>query len=133
MKTGALNNHFVPCAMKKEQREQGHARPAIVSAISLFVLGSIAFCSFSKELKRQVREEQQGACGDCGGKPKKLQIHHIVPQSMGGSDERENAVGLCCSCHAKWDELAREGVIYPGVPIKSATEKQKKEKTDGKQ
>lgn len=72
--------------------------------------------------------EQGNVCGDCGEKKKKLQIHHIVPQSMGGSDERENAVGLCPSCHKKWDELAREGVIYPGVPIEQATEKQKKEK-----
>ena len=75
---------------------------------------ALSFLAFSRELKDQVRKEQKGICAWCGKKPKKLTIHHIVPQSMGGKDTRENAVGLCRSCHDYWDEQAlKKGVFYP--------------------
>jgi ssDNA-binding Zn-finger/Zn-ribbon topoisomerase 1 len=80
---------------------------------TIFSLYAISFLAFPKELKQQVRREQKGICADCGGKPKKLEIHHIIPQSMGGSDTRDNAVGLCPECHDKWDALAfLKGIFY---------------------
>jgi len=80
--------------------------------LSAFALYSISLLAFPKELKQQVRKEQKGVCADCGEKPKKLEIHHIIPQSMGGKDTRDNAVGLCPDCHDKWDELAKKGVFF---------------------
>jgi len=79
-----------------------------------FSLYAISFLAFPKELKKQVRREQKGICADCGRKPKKLEIHHIIPQSMGGADTRDNAVGLCPECHEKWDELAFLKKIFYG-------------------
>ena len=81
-------------------------------ALSSLALYSISLLAFPKELKKRVREEQKGVCADCGEKPKKLEIHHIIPQSMGGSDTRDNAVGLCPDCHDKWDELAKQGKFF---------------------
>ena len=74
---------------------------------------------FSVELKEQIRDEQSYRCDHCGKKTR-IQIHHIVPQRMGGADIRENGVGLCESCHEKWDELSFENIIYPGVPLSEA-------------
>lgn len=74
---------------------------------------AISFFAFSRELKDQVRKEQNNICAGCGRKVKKLTIHHIVPQTMGGSDTRNNAVGLCRDCHDYYDELAfKEGKFF---------------------
>lgn len=42
-------------------------------------------------------------CQHCKGKSKnsKLEVHHIVYRSNGGSDEQENLLTLCNSCHYK--------------------------------
>jgi len=87
-------------------------KPILEVGFTAFALYGLSFLAFSKELKKQVRKEQKGVCADCGEKPKKLEIHHIIPQSMGGSDTRDNAVGLCPNCHQEWDEKAKEGVFF---------------------
>ncbi len=42
-------------------------------------------------------------CQNCKGKTKniKLETHHIIFRSNGGSDEQENLIALCKSCHDK--------------------------------
>jgi len=42
-------------------------------------------------------------CGD--HRPNSLEEHHIVPQRYNGSDEPENLVQLCSSCHAAIEKL----------------------------
>jgi len=89
-----------------------HKESLIIPAIS-FGLLAISFCAFPKWLKKEVRRQQKGMCDWCGQKTK-LTIHHIIPQSMGGSDTRDNAVGLCRECHDYWDEQAlKYGKFYP--------------------
>lgn len=94
------------------------------------VVGAIELSrwAFSQKTKQAIRERQRFCCADCGQKTH-LEIHHIVPYSMGGSDHEENGVGLCHLDHKKWDELAREGIIYPGIPIENAKEKQIRKKS----
>jgi 5-methylcytosine-specific restriction endonuclease McrA len=99
-------------------------KETILTIASFIGIASLSTFAFSKETKRQVRLEQNFTCDDCGTKPRKLEIHHIVPQRYGGSDERVNAVGLCPNCHDKWDEQSRSGVIYPGKPIIEAVDEQ---------
>jgi len=86
--------------------------PILEVGVGALALYGLSFLAFSHELKEQVRKEQKGICADCGEKPKKLTIHHIIPQSMGGKDTRDNAVGLCRQCHERWDELAFQGIFY---------------------
>lgn len=43
---------------------------------------------------------RDGACVLCGS-TEKLQRHHLVPRSKGGSDTPENQVLLCAECHRK--------------------------------
>lgn len=81
-----------------------------LASLGLFAL---SFFAFSKELKEQVRKEQEGICGMCGRRVKKLQIHHRIPQSLGGKDTRENAIGLCSSCHKIADRLAFKFGKFP--------------------
>ncbi len=91
----------------------------IALGITILTVWELSRLAFSREIKDQIRQEQNGCCAACGKKCK-TQIHHIIPQGMGGSDERVNGVGLCADCHKIWDEHAREGIIYPGISIQEA-------------
>lgn len=85
----------------------------------------VEFFAFSKEIKKQVREEQGNICADCGMPTTRLEIHHRVPQCQGGTDRIENAVGLCGprvnDCHEKWDKLALEEHLYASEALKPVT------------
>lgn len=79
--------------------------------------------AFTAETKETIRKRQGYCCAECGKKGH-TEVHHKVPQAMGGSDEMVNGVALCPQDHDKWDELAREGIIYPGIPIAEASNEQ---------
>lgn len=53
-----------------------------------------------------MNERHEDTCYFCG-EPSIVAIegHHIVPQRLNGSDEAENVVNLCGSCHNKIEEL----------------------------
>lgn len=44
-----------------------------------------------------MRHNQCAACGS----PDNLQYHHLIPRSLGGSDDETNLITLCGGCHAK--------------------------------
>lgn len=83
---------------------------------SMPLLLKVEFHAFSKEIKKKVREEQGGICAISGQKTK-LEIHHRVPQCKGGSDRKENAVGLAGErsredIHEKYDRLAIDQNLF---------------------
>lgn len=83
---------------------------------SMPLLLDVCFHAFSKEIKKQVREEQGGICAVSGQKAR-LEIHHRVPQCKGGSDRKENAVGLAgekspIDVHEKFDRLAIDNNLF---------------------
>ena len=53
---------------------------------------------FSEKIKKDVSKMAYYRCSICH-RLESLDIHHIIPQSLGGSDEIENAAPLCKSCH----------------------------------
>jgi len=67
---------------------------------------------FPEGVKKDVRFEQESTCADCGaycnGHPAspRFTVHHVLPQSLGGSTDRKNAVGLCPKCHERHDAAA---------------------------
>lgn len=85
---------------------------------------------FSPEIRQQVRTEQQGKCGFCGkacdGQHLRLDVHHKVPISHYGKNERDNAVGLCSpkdrpqeGCHEFFNRLAlQDGIYFDDVVMK---------------
>lgn len=44
--------------------------------------------------------KEVGKCELCGSK-RGLEVHHIVPISVGGLDADDNKIVVCCGCHAK--------------------------------
>ena len=62
-------------------------------------------------------------CQDCGkvgrggsGKDK-LQVHHIVPRFMDGSNEPDNLVALCGACHIERDKQFRQHIVARKVNL----------------
>lgn len=53
--------------------------------------------AFTERVKREVRKKACCRCVVCN-KPF-VEIHHIIPQAEGGSDDIDNAVPLCAYCH----------------------------------
>ncbi len=56
--------------------------------------------------KQYIRARDNYTCQICGAKTTKnkkveLEVHHIRPKSMGGTDDETNLVTLCKSCHDK--------------------------------
>ncbi len=53
--------------------------------------------------KARVLNRDNYTCQYCKGKKKcdRLEVHHIVFRSNGGSDEEDNLITLCSSCHKK--------------------------------
>lgn len=71
---------------------------------------------FSKKVRREVKEESGNRCAICGAEG--CTIHHIVPWSMGGSNEKHNALCACPDCHKELDQLAlKEHIFYPEAVI----------------
>lgn len=65
------------------------------------------FNNMSKELlRRKLSEETTWRCGACS-KPEtgnvQFEIAHVNPSCNGGSDEYENLILLCQTCHAEYD------------------------------
>jgi len=42
-------------------------------------------------------------CGD--SRPNSLEKHHLVPKRYGGSDNKENLITICASCHSAIEKL----------------------------
>ncbi|MFA6596979.1 MAG: HNH endonuclease [Ignavibacteriaceae bacterium] len=53
--------------------------------------------AFSEKIKYDVKKRAHLSCCVC--KSIGIEVHHIVPQSEGGSDDFDNASPLCPSCH----------------------------------
>jgi hypothetical protein len=60
-------------------------------------LRSLPRVAFSETLKRGVRRKAHFRCCLC--QAVLVEVHHIVPEAEGGSDEEDNAAPLCASCH----------------------------------
>lgn len=68
---------------------------------------------FSRKTKMNVRKRAWFACCICRRISLSLEVHHIRPETAGGSDLEENAAPLCASCHRSFggnaDHRARIG------------------------
>lgn len=64
---------------------------------------------FSKEVKREIREEQEGICAVSHQRVDLLEIHHRYPQCKGGSDKKINGVGLAGeNCYTVYGILSED-------------------------
>ncbi len=49
-------------------------------------------------LSREVKSRDGNRCSLCGSTDR-LEVHHIIPLSKGGSNSKRNLITLCYSCH----------------------------------
>lgn len=70
--------------------------------------------------KEMVLNRDNHTCQYCKGKRKdsKLEVHHIVFRSQGGSDNQENLITLCHTCHSL---LHNEKISLDKVGVKKGT------------
>jgi hypothetical protein len=50
-------------------------------------------------IPRRIRSQMPKVCGNCGS-TEGLNIHHVVPLSLGGTTQPGNLIVLCTKCHA---------------------------------
>lgn len=60
--------------------------------------------SIKKPVKKFVYSRDENKCRKCGDK-NKLQLHHVMPQRLGGPDDLFNLVTLCHECHKGWHAI----------------------------
>ena len=97
-------------------------RDLAIAVGSVAFLYSLSTFGFSKWVKELIFNKQGGVSPT--GQPID-EYHHIVPENMlkrsmgiSGKNVPENCVGLGYEEHKrKWDQLASEGIFYPGVSI----------------
>jgi hypothetical protein len=67
--------------------------------------------AFSEETKRTIRKKAMYKCCFCQSLD--IEIHHIIPQKEGGSDDIDNGAPLCPNCHERYgnDPLKRKRII----------------------
>jgi len=75
---------------------------------------AILAMAFSRAIRKEVRRRQSGICDRCGENDF-LQVHHRIPESLNGSEDITNAVGVCRKCHRELDREAFMGFIYHQV------------------
>jgi len=58
--------------------------------------------AFSEPIKQEARRRAGYHCCICRDIAVSIEIHHIIPQEDGGSDDIDNAVALCRNCHGDY-------------------------------
>ena len=67
-----------------------------------------------------------GICKTCDYVGDDTHIHHIIPKSVGGSDDENNLIELCTICHGKAHDVqfaGDSGIVKKGIVL--AIEKRK--------
>lgn len=54
-----------------------------------------------KNIKNLLLKKDENSCAMCGIKTNYLDIHHIIPKSIGGTDEEDNLILLCNNCNRR--------------------------------
>lgn len=54
---------------------------------------------FSETTKEKVKIRADFTCCWCNDRKQKVEVHHIIPQAEGGSNDEDNAAPLCSNCH----------------------------------
>jgi len=59
--------------------------------------------NFWKKLSKNIRRRDNHTCQLCGKQQWNLDVHHIIPERLGGPSEDWNLITLCRSCHSSID------------------------------
>jgi len=80
--------------------------------------GMLSTATIPPRVRREVLARDQYRCQAPGcGRTRILEVHHIKRRSHGGSNQPENLVTLCSSCHRLWHERGAGSVARPMAPV----------------
>lgn len=70
-----------------------------------------------ENIRKAVVLRDQNTCQDCGMKNTRLEVHHITPRRLNGSDSIHNLISLCSACHEEvtGDELTHSERLYQKI------------------
>ncbi|MEH7246532.1 RNA-guided endonuclease IscB [Neobacillus niacini] len=70
-----------------------------------------------ENIRKAVVLRDYNTCQDCGLSNTRMEVHHITPRRLNGSDSIHNLITLCSSCHEKvtGDELNHREKFYQKV------------------
>jgi hypothetical protein len=70
-----------------------------------------------ENIRKAVLFRDKNTCQDCGMTNTRLEVHHITPRRLGGSDSIQNLITLCSVCHEKvtGNELAHTNRFYKKI------------------
>lgn len=75
----------------------------------------------TKTLREQVLTNYNNICQECKRSDLKLDIHHIVPREFGGTNDLNNLIPLCRSCHKKIEYQTKKYTKFNSYNPKSTT------------
>lgn len=58
-----------------------------------------------------INHRDKHRCQDCGNDTSPVEVHHIIPRGMGGSDHPANLKLVCQNCHRKYNEKFNGEII----------------------
>lgn len=67
------------------------------------------------KIKAQIFQRDKFECVNdkCNHKDKQLEMHHVLPQSMGGVDSVDNCITVCSTCHKNYHS-GRKSIFIEG-------------------
>jgi len=72
-------------------------------------LRTVSRTQFSIDFKQEIWEKSDGRCCKCGcsfnEKGKMFTIEHVIPLSKGGTNDKDNVIGLCKQCNLEKGEM----------------------------
>lgn len=71
----------------------------------------------ARATRRLVQQRDGYRCVVCGA-TERLEVHHIVPRRLGGSNDPVNLVTLCAACHRRHDRAAAPSLSTTSHPLR---------------
>ena len=59
--------------------------------------------------RRRIKNRDSWRCRRCGS-PGQLEVHHVEPVAVGGTDDDDNLLTLCRACHLSEHDAATDSV-----------------------
>jgi 5-methylcytosine-specific restriction endonuclease McrA len=71
-----------------------------------------------QRVRRAVRQRDGDCCRHCGATSDqaRLSVHHLLPASLGGTDDMSNLLTLCHLCHPQYEKAARTLTLPVEMP-----------------
>lgn len=110
-----LANEYVESELEKSVKKSLSSEPNVrrkrlnsAPKMPRLLLTTLTSYYRNADVIAEILEQSKGICGNCAkpapffrkkdGSPY-LEVHHILPLSLGGEDTVENAIALCPNCH----------------------------------